>query len=154
LVKETRGFFTLDRYGQDSKLNQFPPAPSEESPQKLIKMFKMPEIPLEMELDVIRRRIVHRPKDISRVVNEEVEIDERSVIYTPRFKLTYKCPRIGKEAHVVFDGVTLGQVKPNEGVLFAATSTVVGTFRHLFGTGKKWVIKGASIVKEKRRLLV
>jgi hypothetical protein len=154
LVKETRGFFILDRYGQESKLSQFPSAPSEENPQKLIKSFKMPEVALEMELDVIRKRIVQRPSDIHRIAKEEVEIDERSVIYTPRFKLTYKCPRIDKEACMVFDGVTLEQVRRTEGVLFTATNTVLDTFRRLFDTSKKLVLKGASAALDKGRRLV
>ena len=45
LVKETRAFLILNRYGQDSKLNQFPAAPSEENPKNLIKSFKMLELP-------------------------------------------------------------------------------------------------------------
>jgi hypothetical protein len=154
LVKETRGFFILNQYGQDSKLSQFPSAPSEENPQKLVKLFKMTDIALEMELDVIRRRIIQHPSDVSRVVNEEVEIDERSVIYTPRFKLTYRCPRIGKEACMVFDGVTLEQIKQNEGFIFATTNAVVTVFRRVFSTGKKWLLKGASVALQKGKLLV
>jgi hypothetical protein len=154
LVTETRGFFILNQYGQDSKLSQFPSAPSEEDPQKLIKLFKMPEISPEIELDVVRRRIIQRPNDANRVVNEEVEIDERSVIYTPRFKLTYSCPRIGKEASMVFDGVTLEQVKQNESVLFAATNTIISVFRRVFSTGKKWILKGASIALDKGKSVV
>src|SRR4030067_2968208 len=96
LVKETRAFILLDRYGQDLKLSEFPSAPSEENPQKLIKLFKMPEIAPSMDMEVIRKRIARRPSDINRIVKEVLEIDERSVIYAPRFNLTYKSPRIGK----------------------------------------------------------
>ncbi len=152
LIKETRGFFILDKYGQDSKLSQFPSAPSEENPQKLIKLFKMPDIGPEIELDAVQRRIIHRPNNLSRIVNEEVEVDERSVVYTPRFKLTYRCPRIGKEATMIFDGVTLERIRQNESVLHIATDNVIAAIGRAYGTAKKCALKGASIAREKARL--
>ena len=141
LVRETRGFIILDRYGQESKLSGFTVAPSEENPQKLVKAFKMPEIAPDMDLNVIRKRIVWHPNDISRIVDEELEIDERSIIHTPRFRLRYKCQRIGKEAYVEFDGVTLKQIKQNESVFSVAIDAVLSIPRRLFGAVEKWMTK-------------
>jgi hypothetical protein len=153
LIKETRGFIILNRYGEDSKLSEFPSAPSEENPQKLIKAFKIPEIAPDKDLSVIRKKIMQRPADISRLVNEELEIDERSIIYTPRFKLTYKCPRIGKQAYLEFDGVTLKQIQQNENPFLVTINAIVSIFKRGFDTGEKWIIKRASIALEKGKIL-
>ncbi len=153
IVKETHAFLILNRYCQDSKLNQFPSAPSEEHPQNLIKAYKMPEIPPNIDLDVIQRRIVQHPYDISRIVNEELEIDERSVVYTPRFRLTYRCPRIGKQACIEFDAVTLKQVKRNENFLITGIDGVASLLRRLFDNSTKWIIRKASIALERGKLL-
>jgi len=106
-----------------------------------------------MELEVIRRRIVQHPYDISRIVSEELQIDERSVIYTPRFKLTYRCPRIGKEAFLEFDGVTLKQVKQNENVYFARVNWVVSVLRRKFDTSAKWILRKASVAFDRGKVL-
>ena len=138
LVKETRNFLILNRYGQDSKLNEFPSAPSEDNPQKLIKSYKMPEVAPDIDLEVIRKRITQRPNDISRIVDEELEIDERSVIYAPRFKVTYRCPRIGKEDYLEFDGVTLKQIKHRENSL-SAINMIASLPRGLLEAIRKWI---------------
>ena len=129
LVKETRAFLILNRYGQDSKLSEFPSAPSEKNPQELVKSFKMPEIAPSMDVEVIRKRIAQRPNDINRIVNEVLEIDERSLIYTPRFKLTYKCPRIGKEAYLEFDGITSKLIQQNKNVFSVAINAVMSKLK-------------------------
>lgn len=141
LVKETRAFLILNRHGQDLKLSEFAPAPSEDNPQKLIKAFEMPEIAPDMDLKVIRKRVVQLPPDVSRIVNEELEIDERSVIYTPRFRLTYKCPRLTKEASMEFDGVTLKQIKQNENIFSATITAFVSIPRRVYDAGQKWIMK-------------
>ena len=138
LMKETRSFLILNKYGQDSKLEQFPSAPSEENPQKLIKSFKMQEIASDVDLDAIRKRIVQRPSDINRIITEELEVDERSVIYTPRYRLTYKCPRIGKEASLEYDAVTLKQLKQNENLLLARLNDVASKTKSLFDDSIRW----------------
>jgi len=129
LVKETRAFIILNRNGQDLKLSEFPSAPSEKNPQELVKSFKMPEIAPSMDVEVIRKRIAQRPNDINRIVNEVLEIDERSLIYTPRFKLTYKCPRIGKEAYLEFDGITSKLIQQNKNVFSVAINAVMSKLK-------------------------
>jgi hypothetical protein len=153
LVKDTRAFLILNKYGQESKLSQVPSAPSEESPQKIIKAFKMPEITSNVDLDLVRKRLVQHPHDICRVVNEELEIDERSVIYTPRFRLTYRCPRISKEACIEFDGVTLKQVKDEENILFTKMNDAVSMFRRVFGSSTRWITTKASVALENGKSL-
>jgi len=146
LVKETRAFIILNRYGQDLKLSEFPSAPSEENPQKLIKLFKMPEIAPSIEVEVIRKRIARRPSDVNRIVNEVLEIDERSVIYAPRFKLRYKCPRIGKEAYLKFDGVTSKRIQENENIFSVAINAIKSELKALFDAIKNSVRRVPTII--------
>jgi hypothetical protein len=132
LIKETKAFLLLNRNGQESKLSEFPSAPSEQNPQELIRSFKMPEIAPNMDVEAIRKKIVKRPNDINRIVNEVLEIDERSVIYTPIFKVTYKCPRIGKEAYLKFDGVTSKLIRQNENVFSTTINAFITKLKRLF----------------------
>ena len=129
LVKETRAFVILDRTGKDSKLSEFPSAPSEKNSQVLIKSFKMPEIDSCIDVAVMRKRIVQRPDGVNRIVSEEFEIDERSLIYTPRFKLTYKCARLGKEAYMDFDAVTSKWIREDENIFSAAINVIRSTLK-------------------------
>ncbi len=138
IVKETRVFLIFNRYGEDTKLNEFPSAPSEDSPQKIIKSLKLPEIASDVDLETARQRLVQHPVDIRRIVNEELEIDQRSLIYTPRFRLKYKCTRIGKEAYIEFDAVTLKQIKQHEGVLSSAIDMIT-PIPHKLKAGVAWV---------------
>ena len=139
IVKETSVFLLLDRDGQDSKVTEFPSAPSEENPQELIKSFKMPEIAPDMDVEVIRKRIAQRPIGIKRIVSEVFEIGERSIIYTPVFKFTYKCPKLGKEAYLEFDGVTSKLIRQNENVFSAAIRSASTKLKGLFNTAVRLI---------------
>lgn len=132
LFNETSAFLILNRSGQDSKLNELPSAPSEKNPQELIESFKMPQIDPVIDIEVIRKRIEHRPLDVNRIVNEAFLIDQRSVIYTPRYKLTYKCPKLGKEAYLEFDGVTSKLVGQNDNFMLLALGAVSSTVNRIF----------------------
>ncbi len=132
IIRETKAFLILNKDGQDSKVEDFPSALSEKNPEELVETFKMPGIPPEMDLHVIRKRISQRPNDVNRLVNEIFEVDERSLIYTPRFKVEYKCPRLGKEAYLEFDGVTSKLMGHDENFLSAAFSFVASQTKKLF----------------------
>ena len=132
LIKETKAFLLLNRNGQEAKLSAFPSAPSEKNPQELIELYRMPEVSPNMDVVVIRKKILQRPNDINRIVNEVFEIDERSVIYTPRFRLTYKCPRIGKEAYLEFDGINSKIVLQKENTFFATIGGILSKIKRFF----------------------
>jgi hypothetical protein len=114
LVKQIRSLILLNKDGQDVKINEFESAPAEENPQKILKSSKTAKVAPELDLKVIYTRIKQRPNDVHRVLNEELNVDERSVIYTPRFRITYRCPKINKEAYLEFNGITSKQVKHNK----------------------------------------
>ncbi len=132
LIREPKTFLLLNKKGQELKLSECPSAPSEENPQELIASLKMSEVDPKMDVEAVRKKIGQRPKDVNRIVNEVLEIDERSLIYAPRFKLTYRCPRIAKEAYFEFDGVTSKMIRQNENVISATIRAITTKITHLF----------------------
>ena len=127
LVKQIRSLILLNKNGENLKINEFESAPAEENPQKILKSSKIAKIAPEVDLKVIHTRIKQRPNDTHRIVNEELKIDERSVIYTPRFKITYRCPKISKEAYLEFDGVNSKQVEHKKSGFIARIKSIRST---------------------------
>lgn len=114
LVNEFEALLILDRSGKDVSLDGLPSAPSERNPKKILTEFGIQEIAQNSDLDIIRAKIFKRPKDINRVVSELFEIDERAVIYTPRFRVVYSNTKTGKEKTVEFDGVTAQRIRQSK----------------------------------------
>jgi hypothetical protein len=109
-MNEAEASLILDKSGQDVTLEKLPSAPSERNPEKTLSAFGTEEIAQDSDLDLIRARILKRPKDISRLVNELFEVNERAVIYTPRFTVVFRNARTGEEKAVEFDGVTAKRI--------------------------------------------
>jgi len=106
LVIEKKAFFMLAKDGQEANLETLPSAPSEKNPEKTIAKHGITEIDSEADVDFVRKRLVHRPENLSRIVDEVFEVGERVVIYAPRFKLTYVNAYTYQEKSMEFDGVT------------------------------------------------
>ncbi len=106
LIKEAKAFLILDKNGKDATVDNLPSAPSEKKPEKVIEEFGIEELAENVDVNFVRKRIAERPKDISRIVEEVFEITDRSVIYTPRFKLRFKNVKTGEEKVMVLDGIT------------------------------------------------
>jgi hypothetical protein len=106
LVNEAKAFLILNKDGQDAKVDNLPSAPSEKKPEKVIEEFGIEEIAENADVCFVRERIAKRPENMSRIVEEVFEITERSVIYTPRFKLVFRNVKTGEEKILVLDGVT------------------------------------------------
>ncbi len=106
LLNEAKAFLILDKNGRDAKVDNLPSAPSEKKPEKVIDEFGIEELAENVDVDFVRERIAKRPRDMSRIVEEVFEITERSVIYTPRFKLIFKNVKTGEEKALVLDAVT------------------------------------------------
>jgi hypothetical protein len=104
--KETSISLALDRDGRDISLKNLPAAPSEKNPEKILAKTGTHEVPAETDLSIIRTRIFKRPSDMSWIENELFEVNERLVIYVPRFKVTLKHAKTGREKTLVFDAVT------------------------------------------------
>jgi hypothetical protein len=106
LIKEAKAFLILDKNGNDTKVDHLPSAPSEKKPDKIISEFKIEELAENTDVNFVKERIAKRPKELSRVVEEVFEITDRSVIYTPRFRLLFKNLKTNEEKVMVIDGVT------------------------------------------------
>jgi len=131
-VFEKKAFFMLDKNGQDVNLETLPSAPSEKNLEETIKKYGIKEINSEADVDFVRKRLVHRPENLSRIVSEIFEVDERVVIYAPRFKLTYVNACSYKEKSVEFDGVTskrIGNEKLHSRLVQAIKSTLKVIFK-------------------------
>jgi len=110
LLYEDAAYLILDKKGREVTPKQVPEAPSEEEPEKILAEFgekigKL-EIPADMEVGVIRSRIVRRPSEIERVVEELFEISERVIIYTPMYEVSFQNTKTGAVKMVKVDGIT------------------------------------------------
>jgi hypothetical protein len=106
LIKEGKAFLILNGDGKDAMVDNLPSAPSESKPKKVIEEYKIEEVPENADVNYVKERIAQRPKNISRIVEEVFEITDRSVIYTPRFKLLFKNLKSGEEKVMIIDGIT------------------------------------------------
>jgi hypothetical protein len=106
LINEVKASLILDRSGEEATLKKLPSAPSERNPKKILAAFGVKEIAPDADLNIIRSKILKRPKDINRLVNELFEVNERAVIYIPRFRVLYRNAKTGEEKTLEFDGVT------------------------------------------------
>ncbi len=129
LVNEAKASFILDKYGRDATLERLPPAPSEKNPKKVIAKFSIEEVAQNVDVDFVRDRLVKRPNDIKRIVNEIFEVAERVVIYTPRFKLLYKNVKTGEEKALEFDGVTSNRIQQSEGAISQGMRIIKSRFK-------------------------
>ncbi len=106
LAFENKAFFMLAENGQEANIETLPSAPSEKNPEETIAKYGIKEIESQTDVDFVRKRLVSRPQNLSRIVSEIFEISERVVIYAPRFKLIYVNAITYQKKSVTFDGVT------------------------------------------------
>jgi hypothetical protein len=114
LMNEVKASLILDRYGQEVPAQRLPSAASEKNPKKILAAFRTEEVAEDADLEIIRSRIVQRPKDINRLVNELFEVGERVVIYAPRFKVLYRNVKTGEEKTAEFDGVNAQRIQQSK----------------------------------------
>jgi hypothetical protein len=105
LINEVKSFLIMDQEGRDAHIENLPSASSVDKPKKAIKKYGIQELPEDKDVDLLRARIARRPEEISRIVEEKFEVTERTVIYTPRFRVKFKNARTGEEKALVIDGV-------------------------------------------------
>ena len=105
-VNEAKAFLILDKNGRDSDADHLPSAPSEKKPEKVIEECRIQELPEDAYVNFVRERIAKRPKELCRIVQEIFEVSDRSVIYTPRYKLLFRNVNTGEEKILLLDGIT------------------------------------------------
>ena len=140
LVVDKTSFLMLDKNGQEANLETLPSAPSEKKPKETIAKYDIAEIDSEVDVDFVRKRLVHRPKDLSRAVTEVFEIGERVVIYAPRFKLTYINALAYQEKSIEFDGVTSKRIR-DENIRFRIVQALNSTSNKVVKTLKSTIKK-------------
>ena len=110
LSYEDKAYLILDRVGREVALEQMPSAPSEDKPEEILAEFGEKVRKLEMapnkEINILKSKIVKRPPDIKRVVEELFEVSERAIIYTPVYEIAFENVRSGEVKTVEMDGVT------------------------------------------------
>lgn len=119
LVYEVKASLILDGSGREVTASSFPSAPSERNPKKILEKYGVKEIPLDADLKIIRSKILQRPKDASRIVKELFEVNERTIIYVPRFRVVYRNVKTGIQRILEIDGVTSARVhsQPSDRIL-------------------------------------
>jgi hypothetical protein len=110
LNHEAKAFLILDKNGLDATVDNLPSAPSEKKPEKAIEEYGIEELPEDVDVNFVKERIAKRPKDVCRIVEEIFEVTDRSIIYTPRFKLLFRWVKTGEEKTLVLDGVTAKRI--------------------------------------------
>jgi len=110
LVVENKAFFMLAKDGKEANLETLPSAPSEKNPEETITKYCIAEVDSTADINFVRKKLVQRPENLSRIVDEVFEVGERVVIYAPRFKLQYIHTQTGQEKSIEFDGVTAKRI--------------------------------------------
>ncbi len=110
VLYKNRACLVLDETGREVNPKRVPSAPSEERPKKALAnlgeaMKKLKAAP-DREVDVLRSKIVKRPRDVERVVQELFMVSERSAIYVPVYRMAFKHVRTGEVKTVKINGVT------------------------------------------------
>jgi hypothetical protein len=112
IINEAKAFLILNSQGQDTTLTSLPAAPSEKNPKKIIGQNCLKEFNQNADVDFLRQRIAKRPNNVNRIVSENFEVTERSIIYAPRYRLKYANSKTGQERTAEFDGVTSERIQP------------------------------------------
>lgn len=67
---------------------------------------KKPQISMEEEISFLRSRVARRPADVAEIIREKFEINERTIIYSPVYELTYKNVKNGESITALINGIT------------------------------------------------
>ena len=107
---EDEAYLILDKQGQEVSLTQVPTAPSEEKPVEISEEYREKtrrlQLSPDMEVSVLRSKLVKRPTNVQRVVHELFEVSERTVIYTPIYEVIFKNTRTEDTKAIKISGVT------------------------------------------------
>jgi hypothetical protein len=110
---ENETYVILDRMLQEVSTENLFLSPSEselENQRSGALDLRKPEISLEEEIAILRFKIAKRPEDVAEIIRENFEINERTIIYSPVYELTYKNLKNGRKVTAIINGVTGGVV--------------------------------------------
>jgi hypothetical protein len=113
---ESETYLVLDRMMREVSPENLLFAPFEwelENQPRVDYDLRKPKISLEEEITLLRSRIAKRPSDVAEIIREIFEINERIIIYSPIYELTYQNIKNGKQVTALINGisgdVTLGK---------------------------------------------
>lgn len=72
----------------------------------LKRKFAKVNISAEEEINFLRSKLVKRPLDVGEIIKEIFEINKRTVINSPMYKLTFERIKTGKKAIATINGIT------------------------------------------------
>lgn len=110
IIYEDKTHLLLDKTGKEVSLDEIPPGPSEEDPEKILadlgeKMREI-EISTEKEVEIVRSRIAKRPPNIKGINSELFQISERILVYVPIYKVVYRNLKKNEEKTLKINGIT------------------------------------------------
>jgi len=108
---ENETYVILDRMLQEVSSDNlfFAPFENEYETQPAVDFdLRKPQISLEEEITCLRSRVAKRPADVAEIIREIFEINERTIIYSPVYELTYKNMKNGKNVTALINGITGG----------------------------------------------
>ena len=105
---KNESYVVLDRTHQEVSPEKlfFAPSESELETQDEDLDLRKPQISLDEEIAFLRSKIARRPSDVAEIVREIFEINERTIIYSPVYELTYKNMKNGKMVTVLINGIS------------------------------------------------
>lgn len=118
IIKENSNYMVLDRKGREIKVEEFPPAPSEEEPEKVLaeagdRVWKL-EVSPERAIEIFRSKVVDRPQDVERINIELFEVSDRTIVYVPVYRATYRNVKTGEKKTILVNGITSKLVEKTE----------------------------------------
>jgi len=119
---ENETYVILDRMLQEVSSDNlfFAPFENELETQPIADFdLKKPQISLEEEITFLSSRVAKRPADVAEIIRENFEINERTIIYSPVYELTYKNMKNGKNVTALINGITGGVVLAKFDVQFS-----------------------------------
>jgi hypothetical protein len=114
LIMENQAFLLFDDQLKEVNAHIFRYAPSENFPQEIVAKFELKELAPDVEVDLIKERIIKRPKDTSRIISETFEVKERAAIYYPIYRVKFVNSNTKQEKTLEFDGVTSKILRHNK----------------------------------------
>ncbi len=109
LIHEGKAYLVLNVNGREVSAKRVPSAPQEQHPKKILAEYESArklDFDPKKEVEVLRSKIVKRPPEIKRIVNELFEVSDRAIIYIPIYKVAFQNQKTGEQKTVKIDGIT------------------------------------------------
>ena len=107
---EKEFYMVFDKNDREISLDQVPTAPSEDNPEEILQRFckKAAKVKISNRgvIEMLKIGIAQRVPNGDRVENENFQVFEDVVIYSPVFEILFRNAKTGEEKNVKIDGVT------------------------------------------------